>query len=144
MKILESDLRQTEQARMGWTLMLSEGATLETALDPATYANVVRKLNRGDVIEVLAHDGTWEASIRVRAVVGLDVRFGLRHMTRYPETSAALDPGEYLVEASGKAGRWRVVRLSDRKVMVADLTSEAAGYHWLEHPPAAEALRAAA
>lgn len=140
MRILESDLKQSEFARSNYTLVLPESGTLEDATKASTYANVVRKLKRFDLIEVIAHDGTWEALLRVRAVAGLDIRFGLLLAKRH-EDQIALNPDDYLVEPSGGTGKYRIIRIDDKKVMVDDLTSEEAAYTWLMYPPAADAIR---
>lgn len=116
-------LEMAHDAAAVWRYMAPAGVTLAMVLEPDYWTNVVREAGQTRVpgrhawnkIEVLAEDGTWEAELRVMAVVGTKVHVRLLRETREPSVAeSAAAPDGYTVEHVTGNG-WRA---RDRKGQV--------------------------
>ena len=128
--VLDSFMAPGEVVRNVWCVSPEVETTIDTFLKPETWSHVARKLRKGDKIEVTAFDGAWWAEFLVRSIEGLDVRVGLLRAKQWE--AEQLNAAEYEIQWGGQIARARVVRLSDKYVMVEGLASKAAAQDWLD------------
>lgn len=116
--------RQAEFVRTVWDACPTHGTVLSDILRPEYWAHAASKLKPWDRIEVRAEDNSWYAELVVRnsdkvsAVVAVlkYVEMGDR-----PETV----PADTLYEVNfAPLHRWRVVRRSDKAIMVKGLANK--------------------
>lgn len=135
MKILQAQVKTAEFVRTVWCLTAEHGATLADVSKPESWAHVARAFKAGDRIEVVPESGEWFAELYVRSATsnGLKVVVLREVVFDEPPAPAASEPEDYDVSYS-KTEKWRVVRKSDKAVMVSGLASKAEGEAWLvEH-----------
>jgi hypothetical protein len=130
-RVFEDRLKPAEFARTEHLLTAPQGASADDYLDPETYAHVLNKLRPDDVITVIAEDRTWRCEVLVLAINGQ--RIDLAPLSKHE--FGALEGKEhdlYEAEYAGKSVKWRVMRKSDRHVMVDKLGSKSEAVEWIE------------
>lgn len=140
-RLLPHQLVLAEQARNVWHINLETVMVPEDFLRAECYAHVAKQLHRGDHIHVLAEDGSWYAEFIIRSIDGSAVQVGETLYKEFEPTGLIADA--YDVEWAGQREKARVIRKSDRRVMVSGLPSKEAAAGWLldraEKAPAREA-----
>ena len=130
-RLLPHQLVLAEQSRNVWHVNLSNDAPMlpDDFLKAECYAHVAKQLNKGDHLQVLAEDGEWYAEFVIRSIEGSAVQVG---EILYKEFEASgLIAEDYDVEWAGQREKARVIRKSDRRVMVSGLPSKEAATGWL-------------
>lgn len=140
-RLLSGQLVQAEMARNVWRIHLQSEMKPLDFLRPEAYSHVAKMLARGDKIEVLAEDSSWFAEYLVRTVEGLNVRIALLRLEQF-ESGTVLIYDEYTVEWN-KQAKGRVIRNSDKQVLIDGLPSKDAAEEWLISRCAAPAAEAA-
>ena len=126
MSIVKNQMKQAEFVRAVWFV---EDATIEDALKPEFYVHVGQYLHPRDRIELVPRDMSFYAELlvvscgkqwaKVVPIVYLNLA--------KPEKSL---PG-YKVSYNPRQG-WRVIRNSDKELMVKDLPDKEAAEKWVE------------
>ena len=139
MKILQSQLKQAEFVRTAYAATPEHGASVDDILVPEFWAHVAKQFKPGDRIEVKPDGADWLAELYVLKtdVHGLHVAL-LNKYDLVPANTAPVvaNDDEYEINFGG-AAKWRVIRKSDREVMVKGLGSKAECESWLAEQKAA-------
>lgn len=131
-RLMEGEMASAEYARAIYCVTAPAGAKPDDYLEGETYAHVVgRKLKQGDRLEVTAEDRTWFAEVMIVTVSGQMVQAEM--LRKYDFAPIAGKEHEaYEVQWAGPRALWRVLRKTDRHVMVDKLESKSAGVAWVE------------
>lgn len=139
MKILQSQLKQAEFVRKSYAATPEFGTTLDDVIDPKYWVHVAKQIEIGSRIEVKPDGADWLAELYVLKVDVHGVHLAL--LNKYELTTANKAPAvanddEYEINFGG-AAKWRVIRKSDREVMVKGLASKGECETWLAEQKAA-------
>lgn len=142
-RIMEGELQTAEYARSHFVLTAPPGSTPEDFLEAETFAHVAgRKVKANDILEVWAEDRTWRAEIVIVECREMVVQAALLQRNDFQPVTGkeyeAFDP-----QYAGPTARWRVLRKSDRAVMVDKLESKSAAFAWIEQNAKAPLKQAA-
>lgn len=130
-RLLPHQLELAEQARNVWHVNLSNDAPMlpDDFLKAECYAHVAKQLNKGDHLQVLAEDGEWYAEFVIRSIEGSSVQVGEILYKEFEPIGLIAD--DYDIEWAGQREKARVIRKSDRRVMISGLPSKEAAAGWL-------------
>ena len=133
-KAHEMDFALAENVRNTWRWTAPHGVVLKDALEPERWSHIARKLRRGDVVEIIAADGSFYAETFVLAIEGLLVH--LRPLVAWeaaegeatapspePELTTAYAKVRFVVAAGH---RWRVESAAGEVISKGHETREAA------------------
>lgn len=131
MQILQNAVKQAEIIRLIHAATPDAGTKLEDVLKPEYWVHVAKQFAVNSRIEVIPADNAWfaELIIRTKTETGITVA-ALRYVDLNETVSATQQPGGCKVGFSG-ADKWRVVRLSDKKVVSSGHETKAAAEAWL-------------
>jgi hypothetical protein len=129
LKLPYAEFQQAEYVRHIWLATPEAGTKPEDLVKPEYWTHVLKKLQKGDFIEVTAAEGDWLAKLYIRAVTTAGV---VVHMfpVEYIGKPAAKISDDYLVQLAGKH-KWRVIRNSDKVEMVKLLDTREIAEAWL-------------
>lgn len=100
-------------------------------LDPHYWAHVSAKLRFGDVIEVLAEDGSYFAELLVRDVGNLYAKVAFKNPVTVFSTDEAMEaPVGYAVKWRGPKARFGVIHGTD--VLKDGFVDKAEAHAWLD------------
>lgn len=139
MKILQSQLKQAEFVRTAYAATPEHGASVDDILAPEFWAHVAKQFKAGDRIEVKPDGADWLAELYVLKVDVHGVHLALLNkyeLSAVNKAPAVANDDEYEINFGG-AAKWRVIRKSDREVMVKGLASKAECETWLAEQKAA-------
>lgn len=126
-----------EHSRQVWTCKAPPGATTEDLLYEEFWQRAARRLNRHDIVFVIADDESWEAELRVEKSGPLGVEVSVvKKMKRTSFTSnrTILGDGEYVT--TYQDGAWCVLRTKDKHPIIQGHATESAAIgHWLREVP---------
>lgn len=132
-KAQESDFASLEFVRNDWRYVAPHGVPLETVKAPEYWSHVARKLRRGDTIEVLAEDNTFDCTYRVVSVVGLLVHLRPLREWLSNEPAPAAETDIEVVTPQARVQfiprgdhKWRVLNAAGEVVSKGHETREAA------------------
>lgn len=142
-RLMEGEMRTAEYDRAIYCVTAPPGTRPEDYLESEVYAHVVgRKLKQGDRLEITAEDRTWFAEVMIVTVSGQMVQAEILHKHSFAPL-AGKEHDAYEVMWAGPAAKWRVMRKSDRHVMIDKLESKSAGVAWVEENAKAPLKQAA-
>lgn len=101
-------LMAAEHYTRSYMLWVPEGTIVEQVCEPEFWANVTKKMTRGDKIEVMPNDMTWRAMLIVRAVGRLEA---VVQVLQYDVLGAAGDvdnDSPYIVKFVNTDRKWGV------------------------------------
>ncbi len=127
--LLPHQLVLAEQARNIWHINLDCPMVPDDFLRAEAYAHVAKQLHKGDQIHVLAEDGDWYAEFVVRSIDGSNVQIGEIRFIEFE--LRGLNADDFEIEWAGQREKARVLRKSDRRIMVSGLPSKEAAAEWL-------------
>lgn len=131
-RVFENDLQSAEYARSAFVITAKADTQPVNYLEPETWSHIPDlKLRQGDRIEIMAEDNSWFAELLVRVRVGQTIHLALLQEHQF-DTIAGKEHEEYEVLFAGPKALWRVLRKSDRNVMVDKLTAKSEGVSWIE------------
>jgi hypothetical protein len=139
MKILQSQLKQAEFVRTSYAATPEHGVSVDDVLVPEFWAHVAKQFKVGDRIEVKPDGADWLAEFYVLKVDVHGVHLVLLNkyeLVASNKAPAVANDDEYEINFGG-AAKWRVIRKSDREVMVKGLGSKAECETWLAEQKAA-------
>lgn len=139
MKILQSQLKQAEFVRTVHAATPEHGASIDDVLVPEFWAHVAKQFKPGDRIEVKPDGADWLAELYVLKIDVHGVHVALLNKYELSASSnapAVANDDEYEINFGG-AAKWRVIRKSDREVMVKGLASKVECESWLAEQKAA-------
>jgi hypothetical protein len=131
-RVFENDLMDAEYARTVHVLKGLPGTFPENYLEPETWAHIPEtKLRQGARIEITAEDGSWFCELLVRSRKGSIIHVEMLREHKFD----AIDGKEhdaFDIEYAGKVARWRVMRRTDRAVLVDKLATKSEAVQWIE------------
>lgn len=132
MQILQDAVKQAEFTRVIFSATPDAGTKLEDVLKPEYWVHVARQFAVNSRVEVIPADNAWFAELIVRSrTPGGVVLAVLRYVDlNEAPTASAPQPSGFKIGFSG-ADKWRVVRLSDKKVVSSGHENKAAAEAWL-------------
>ncbi len=115
-------------AHMRWAINLPHTHTLEDLMTPAYWANVVRRLRKGNIVEVRAEDHSFYAEYYVLEVAP---SFAIVKQINYQELhdgkkTGSMAKDKYFVKYMGPSWDWCAVRESDHEIVERNLGSKGA------------------
>lgn len=119
-----------------WYAKPEFGTPLEAVLEPKYWAHCSSQLAPEDVITVMPEGAPYRAELLV-----LDAGTGFAKVVvincidleKHEVTGELPSTDDYDVRWTGRHTKWRVVRKSDKKVMVEDLKTKQDGYGWISN-----------
>lgn len=119
-----------------WYAKPEFGTPLEAVLEPKYWAHCSSELAPEDVITVMPEGAPYRAELLV-----LDAGTGFAKVVvincidleKHEVTGELPSTDDYDVRWTGRHTKWRVVRKSDKKVMVEDLKTKQDGYGWISN-----------
>lgn len=131
-RVFENDLVAAEYARTVHVLKGLPGTFPESYLEPETWAHIPEtKLRQGDRVEITAEDSTWFAELMVRVRKGPVIHLELLREYKF-DAIAGKEHDAFDIEHAGPKAKWRVLRKSDRAVMVDKLATKSEAVAWVE------------
>lgn len=131
-RLFEGQLAPAETARSVWIITAPPGATPEDFLEAETYAHVLgRKIKAGAKLEITAEDKTWYAEVLIRDVAGQIVHAAMLCKHNFSPL-VGKEHDAYEEKWGGPQGGWRVIRKSDRSVMIDKLQLKSQATAWIE------------
>lgn len=130
-----------EYSRRSFHIVAPVGITVADLMRPAFWAHHGNKVSPGDVIDVIADDGSFDAQLRVVTVSPTKTDVTMRMLRLWqPEASNLVlaDDAPLEVNHTPKTG-WRVIRKADRVELVRGIPQKADAIKW-----ALDTLRVAA
>lgn len=125
--------RLAESARNIWRIDVSPTLIPPDLLKPAYWANVAFQFRHGDLIEAEAEDRSWYATYLVcdagKNWARVAMLSGTRLDARGPEIDDRLLTG-FSIHWAGNVGKWRVVRMADKKVIQDKFETKGAAEAW--------------
>lgn len=98
-------------------VIVPAGTDIETVMVPSYWKHHVNAVSGNDIIEVVAEDGTWEASFRVRMTGPGEVHLALRSKLEY-DTEEMLEPNDtYTVKWISPPLKWGVRRQDTNEIV---------------------------
>lgn len=126
-----------EEKRRMYTCRAPAGVDAEGLLYEEFWRHVSARLNRDDILYVLADDGSWEAECRVETSKpdGAEISIVKKMRRRaIAQRQTILGDGEFLTEYAN--GYWNVLRTKDRHPVIKGYTSEGSAITaWLREQP---------
>ena len=104
--------------------------SFEGAMEPDYWKHVAQSLRAGDVVELMAEDGSWEASCRVMYVMRGEVKLSKRWFCQHEVQKFECDT--HRVEFKGPVRKWTVYRADNDEIVKDKFVSEAAAYGFLK------------
>lgn len=132
MKLLQNQFKQAEYCRVVYYVTPEHNTSLEEMLTPEYWAHVSKSLKPNDRVEVVAADGSWFAELYVRAAGANSATVVLLRKVEFSAVQKP-DASGYKAYFAGKA-KWRVIRESDKAVMIENLATEEAAKDWIANP----------
>lgn len=135
-KILEKSFSLADYARQVFVARPVAGTTIDDVLNESYWANVAKKVNPHDIIEVVPEDGSFYAKLIITSRGNLWARV---HKLEYVVIGAAPVANKKPVEGfdiawAGPNDKWRVVRKEDKSVVGKNFSSREDADKWLgEH-----------
>lgn len=131
-RIFEGELIREEFARSVYCLTAPAHAVPEDYLEAETYAHVLNnKIRAGDRLEITAEDRTWWAEVLILSVAGQLVNAALLRKAAFaPQVGKEHDA--YEADWGGPSAKWRVLRKSDRAIMVDKFDQKSEAVAWIE------------
>lgn len=131
-RVFENNLMRAEDVRSVYTITALPDTLPVNYLEPETWAHVPElKLRQGDRIEIMAADTSWYAELLVRVRAGTIIHLELLQEHKF-DAIAGKEHDDYEVAWAGGHAKWRVVRKSDRFVMIDKLSAKSEGVAWIE------------
>lgn len=131
-RVFENDLKSAEYVRSVFVITALPDTLPANYLEPETWAHVPDlKLRQGDRIEVMAADASWFAELLVRVRTGTTIHLALLQEHKF-DAVVGKEHDDYEVVWAGPQAKWRVMRKSDRHVMVDKLDAKSEGVAWVE------------
>ncbi len=129
MKILQKNVKPAEYVRTVWAVRPDAGTSVELLKDKEYWTHVAKTVSVGDRIEAVPEDNSWFAEFLIKAKTENDVTVFLLRYVPTQEIAAANDD-EFTIMFAGGA-KWRVLRNSDKSVMIDKLDSRDEAAAWL-------------
>lgn len=130
MKLPYANFQQAEYVRHIWLATPELGTTPEDIVKPEYWTHLLKKLQKGDFIEVVSAEGDWLAKLYVRSVSASGIIVHLFPIERIGMAAKKVDAAYKVVLGAKKT--WRVIRNSDNVEMVALLDTREQAESWLE------------
>lgn len=134
MALTADRIKLAEYVRNIFVIVPELNTKLEDMLRPAFWSHVAAKLHPSDRIEVIAEDGTYFAEFYVVSCGRNWAKVSLLRMHELaedtPEVTKAVS-SEYEVQWAGGQEKARVIRLVDKQVLQAGLSSKKEAAEWL-------------
>lgn len=134
----ETRLQLSEHARVHWDYTPEAGTAFETLLDPAYWAHVTKRLNfnnkgLGAMIDVIAEDYSYIGKLLVVDVGRVTADVIQIDFKKLERKIRSVEAKEFSVTFGGNVHKWRVTRLSDKRVLQSGMQDEAAANLWLSN-----------
>lgn len=131
-RVFENDLKSAEYVRSVFVITALPDTLPANYLEPETWAHIPDlKLRQGDRIEIMAADTSWYAELLVRVRSGQTIHLELLQEHKF-DAVVGKEHEDYEVQWAGPQAKWRVLRKSDRHVMIDKLTAKSEGVAWIE------------
>jgi hypothetical protein len=131
-RVFENDLKSAEYVRSVYIITALPDTLPANYLEPETWAHVPElKLRQGDRIEILAADTSWYAELLVRVRAGTTIHLELLQEHKF-DAVVGKEHDDYEAAWAGGHAKWRVLRKSDRFVMVDKLAAKSEAVAWIE------------
>jgi hypothetical protein len=132
MAILSKRVRQADQVRNIWHVTPMPENTAVDLLKPEYWVHVQRYMRRGDRLEILAEDLSWyaEAVVLDTGAYGARIAFTVDPVHLANESKVEVSD-EFEVKWAGMHAKWRVLRASDRTVLVENLATKDDALRWI-------------
>lgn len=124
-------LSLAEQVRNIYRVVPADSTPYEAIFDPAYWAHVGGQLRPGDILEVVAEDTSYFATLFVTAATHLAAH--VVELSKYDLTEAlqAEQPAEAFDVKFNQALNWTVIRKRDNARVAEGLKDKAAGFAWI-------------
>lgn len=129
MKILGKNVKPAEYVRTVWAVKPEPGTTVEDLKQKEYWSHVAKTVSVGDRIEAVPEDNSWFAEFLIKAKTEVDVTVILLRYVSTEEKAAANDD-EFTIMFAGGA-KWRVLRNSDKAILIDKLDSRDEAAAWL-------------
>jgi hypothetical protein len=136
-----ANARLAEAARNVWRIDVVPTLTPPDLLATGYWANVADRFRHGDMVEAEAEDRSWLAMYMVvdagKNWARVALIWAVRLDARGPDINDKALTG-FAIDWSGNVGKWRVIRLADRKVIQDKFETKAAADTWFSQWAAAQ------
>ena len=112
-----------------YEVWVSDGAQIETFLEPDFWVHVAKQLKPGYEIAIRALDMSWSARLQVRSADSKDVRVGLLWCAKFDAPAQAVGPA-YELKMRGPR-KWSVIRKSDNTILAEGMDTREQAEAWL-------------
>lgn len=124
-------LQLAEFTRVVWSVTVPAGATIDEVSSPGFWVHVQRDLKVGARIEVSPESGEWLVEFIVRATPSTGPVLAILNKHVFNAPNDKVSNPDYEVKYAGGTAKWRVVRKSDKHVLVEGLATRDAAEAWL-------------
>lgn len=127
-----------EERRTLWSTKAPQGATPEDLLYDEFWRLVVQRINRHDIVLVIADDESWECECRVESVSPSGAHVSISKLLKRDGSSTQRRTvlGDGLFTTRYQNGAWAVCRTKDNVAVISGEGSESAAIlRWLRENP---------
>jgi hypothetical protein len=135
-QLMNKNFSQKRSLVNEWYAKPEFGTPLEAVLEPRYWAHCSSQLAPEDVITVMPEGAAWRAELLV-----LDAGTGFAKVVvinsidldKHEVTGELPSTDDYDVRWTGRHTKWRVIRKSDKKVMVENQKTKQDAYGWISN-----------
>lgn len=110
MELNANALIEANFSRNIWRITTPIGTSPEELLKPTFWSHVALKLRPGDLIEAVAEDLAWFATLYVRSARRLDAAVSVIQFAKMDAPDVSSVAAEYRVEFRGVKAKWSILR----------------------------------
>ena len=120
-KLNERNFMSAEFARQSFRIIPESGVTIEQITSPEYWANVARRINPHDTIEVVPEDGAFYALLFVTNTGKLSVKTQVLQFVELSEKKPVVTLQDvddlFDIAYGGGVAKWRVIRKADKEAV---------------------------